>query len=381
MFGRGRSWVGALALCAATSCDSGSEQAPTAAEDPARVEALRALTNQVFVPTYSGFQTATRGLLQGIEAWAEDPRELGEARLQFSFAMGVWQEAEVMQVGPAASPQRPGGLGLRDEIYSWPAVNPCRVDQVLVSQAYAEPGFPTGALVNVYGLDTLEYLLFHPEGGNACPMQVPINADGTWAALDDLDQRRADYAVVVARKLEADATALHAAWSPDGGNFAGRLRREVDGPYPTARAALDDVFAGILYVDLAVKDAKLAEPAGLGLDCAEAACPDLLESRWAGASADYVAANLTGLERVLETGFYPLLGDVPDLVTELREGVETSRSRVRALRPSLADSLAADPAQARSAHAAVAGVTDLLKSQLVTVLNLSLPQEGAADND
>ena len=33
------------------------------------------------------------------------------------------------QLGPAASALTTGGEGLRDEVYSWPTVNPCRVDQ------------------------------------------------------------------------------------------------------------------------------------------------------------------------------------------------------------------------------------------------------------
>jgi len=41
----------------------------------------------------------------------------------------------------------------------------------------------------------------------------------------------------------------------------------------------------------------------------------------------------------------------------------------------------ANPEQVMAAHAAVKGVTDLIKTQLVTVLNLRVPQEGASDND
>ena len=39
------------------------------------------------------------------------------------------------------------------------------------------------------------------------------------------------------------------------------------------------------------------------------------------------------------------------------------------------------PDAVKAAHASVKRLTDLLKSQFVTTLNLSVPQEGAADND
>ena len=88
-----------------------------------------------------------------------------------------------MQLGPAApTGSGVGGAGKRDEIYSWPTVNPCRIDQELVEQGYLQGDFFTANLVNTYGLDALEYLLFYGGDANACAPQLPLNVDGTWAA-------------------------------------------------------------------------------------------------------------------------------------------------------------------------------------------------------
>ena len=43
--------------------------------------------------------------------------------------------------------------------------------------------------------------------------------------------------------------------------------------------------------------------------------------------------------------------------------------------------LSTDPEIVRNAHVAVRDITDDFKTQFVTVLNLSVPQEGAGDND
>jgi hypothetical protein len=43
--------------------------------------------------------------------------------------------------------------------------------------------------------------------------------------------------------------------------------------------------------------------------------------------------------------------------------------------------LISDLAAVQAAHAAIKAITDNMKSQFVTVLNLSVPQTGAGDND
>ena len=47
----------------------------------------------------------------------------------------------------------------------------------------------------------------------------------------------------------------------------------------------------------------------------------------------------------------------------------------------LQEALVSDPGSVRDGHAAVKVLTDLLKTEVVTVLSLSVPQEGAGDND
>ena len=106
-------------------------------------------------------------------------------------AMSIWQQAELMQVGPA------GGMGmvtagetLRDRICSLTMVNTCRVDQELVAENFGSPSFFDTALVNVMGLDALEYLLFHVTEDNTCPPQATINTSSQWVQFGADERRR-----------------------------------------------------------------------------------------------------------------------------------------------------------------------------------------------
>jgi len=367
-------------------------------DDGFRRELLASLAQNAVLPTYTTFASQAAGLksataaLAAAAATADAPAELAEAQAAWSAAMATWQQAEVMQLGPAGVPAvMTGGASLRDELYSWRTVNPCRVDQELVEQGYLASDFFQVELVNVYGLDALEYLLFHTGPDNQCAPQATLNASGEWAALTaaDLRARRAAYADAVAGQLQRDADALLAAWSPGGGDFASVLAAAgTEGSvFGTAQEALDQVFAAMFYVDLVVKDVKLAVPAGLSVDCAATTCPEAVESRWAHRSKEHLADNLRGFRLLFsgaaQTGFDDFLTrrNAPELAEQILQSTEAAITAVEAIPGTLEAAVEANPEQVMAAHAAVKGVTDLIKTQLVTVLNLRVPQEGASDND
>jgi predicted lipoprotein len=309
--------------------------------------------------------------------------------------MGAWQIIEVLQVGPAGAPgMTMGGLGLRDEIYSWPAVNACRVDQETASGDFASADFFTRELVNTRGLAAIEYLLFDADTNNACAAAVDINSSGMWAALvanGEVPVRRTRYASLAAAEVSRRAIELHEAWAPTGGNFAGQLTAAGSGGsiYRNAQEALDNIFAALFYVELRVKDRKLAVPAGLDPECLANTCPELQESRWADASREHILANLIAAERVFLGGTFAGVGfddflhgvGASDLAVEMTADFAAAIAAVEAIPGTLTSALATDPDSVRAAYTAVKELTDDLKSGFVTVLNLRIPQEGAGDND
>ncbi len=398
-----------LALAFATTAaacggSSGGNADPRPNDDFDRRRFLTSYAQQVALPAVRAFASAASELASrtaNLEAaWLADDTavaELAAAQQAWREAMATWQEIEVLQVGPAGSPGRlPGGQGLRDEIYSWPVVNPCRVDQETARGTFLAADFFSTALVNVRGLDAIEYVLFAPDDDNACSPNVDINTDGTWAALladAAVAPRRAAYAARASAAVAEVAAQLRDLWEPTGGDYAAQLATAGSGSslYPSAQSAIDDVFAALFYIELDTKDLKVGTPAGLLPDCPRNVCPELVESPWAQASKDHVLANLLTARRIFLGGSTAATGvgfddflvarGAVSLATTMLAALDTAVDAVEAIPGTMADSLESDPESVRAAHAAIKTFTDPLKSQFVTVLNLTIPQEGAGDND
>lgn len=368
-----------------------------------RVAMLENLVDAVILPDLATFETdadALRAAAAALDARAQTSpddvvAELEAAREAWRVAMGTWQRLELAQVGPArpASGTYSVGQGLRDEIYSWPdGVNPCAVDQVVVSQDYAAATFPEGSLVTKYGLDALEYLLFFDGPDNQCAGPATINTDGSWAALSatDLVQRRAAYASAVADDVAVKAAALRSAWQ---GSFRAELLLEGEAAfYLSAADAVDDVFTGIFYLELDTKDLKLGVPAGIHGDCADAVCPGLVEGRWSGRSREHIVANLQAMRALLlggdvlggeGLGFDDFLeaAGAGELAATMLADLDAAVVAVQAIPAPLDVQLLTDPAPVEAAHAAVKAFTDKLRGQFAALLLLRVPNEADGDND
>ncbi len=347
---------------------------------------LQSAADDVVLPTLDRFATRAEALTAALVTW-QDAIDAGTdglseqeaAQQAWLDAMDVWQELEVMQIGPAASSiSAVAGEDLRTEIYSWPVVNPCRVDQETIEQVWDEPGFFGDNQPNAYGLDAIEYLLFDDDLDNACPSQVPLNSEGTWdaAGSDEIALLRAEYGVAISGEIERVVADIQAKWD---GEFS--LQDSFDGQ----QEALNAIFDALFYLEIETKDEKLAEPLGIGVCSTN--CLELVEARPSGTSHLWIAANLRGF-RALATG-----GEAPGLVDLLRQqGQETladdlmarleeAEAEVATWDHPLDVTIEEDLAKAEAVHAAVKGVADLLKGDLATTLALQIPGEAAGDND
>lgn len=398
--------LGASLTCAFAILGGGCQPAaaPTDPTDGFDRQALLAqAADGVILPRLRAFAAAAITLAGATDELAAQTREgaahaaaLAGAREGWRSAMQIWQELEVMQVGPAGTPGiMMGGQGLRDEIYSWPTVNACAIDQQLVANAFRTEGYFDAKLVTVYGLDALEYVLFREGRDNACPPAATLNAEGQWASLsdDEVILRRHDYAAAVARHLARDAAVLLSAWEPGEGNFRARFVEpgSAGSPYGNAAEAVDQVFAAMFYLELRTKDRKLGVPAGLHVDCANATCPEQLESRVAAHTVENLRANLAGFSALFfggaadgeGVGFddYLRAAGAESLVGAMAEAIATANARIAAMEGDAEVTLATRPQAFVEAYESLKGVGDLLKTQMVTALNLDVPQEGAGDND
>lgn len=298
-------------------------------------------------------------------------------------AMASWQRVEVMQFGPTASSTAPGGLDLRDQVYSWPLASRCPVEETLLNKRY-EAGVGT-LLVNRRGLGALEYLLFHEGTDFTC-------AAAGLAALTpaELALRKQGYVAAIAADLKVHADALVGAWE---GGFIETLRTAGPGnpTYMTTAAAMNRVGQSLFYIETQMKDLKLAPAIGLR-DCLTPPCLESLESQFAGHNTANLRENLVGFRQLLEgcepgyagVGFDDLLiaARASSLSTRLTERTAAAQLALEAIEePDLREALIADPASVRAFYDALKAITDLLKSEFVTVLDVELPMGLEGDND
>jgi hypothetical protein len=196
----------------------------------------------------------------------------------------------------------------------------------------------------------------------------------------------------VAAGVEAKAREIADGWADEGGGFADLLASAgtSDSPFDTDQGALNAISDGIFYLEIEVKDAKLARPLGI-LDCEEDTCLDTVESPFARRSARHVQNNLIGFARVFDgcgagdgVGFDDLLvtAGAGDLALAMRGNLEAAIAAAEAItEDDLAAAITSDRAQVDGLHQAVKRVTDDLKTDMVSVLDLEPPAIIEGDND
>ncbi|HEY6879722.1 MAG TPA: imelysin family protein, partial [Polyangiales bacterium] len=256
-----------------------------------------------FVPLAMSLRAATRAYADSLSGAA-----LASAKDAWLAADASWQELELFRFGPAGSSALPGGADLRNSVYYFPDLNNCSVDLALVNRAYA---MGVSALsVSGRGLGALEYLLFYAGDANSCAAGTTINTavgggSSPWQALsaEERTRRRAEYAALLGEDLLAQANALVAGWDPAQGDFLTKFASAGAGSSLFARAfdAFNVVDDAMWYLDVEVKDYKLAIPAGLSPVCMPGPCPQLVESRFSVMSNANLRANLSGF-RLLFNG-------------------------------------------------------------------------------
>ncbi len=325
------------------------------------------------VDTYGRFQTAADALATATAAYEATPTDAtrAAARTAWEGAIDVCQRAEMHRYGPAGGFDTVGGQNLRTEIYAWPDVNRCLIEQQLVSQSYAS-NFASIS-TNARGLATLEYLLFHPGNDNACAPTEAINATGAWAAIAPAEltpaqgrvragrrrrRRRARRARSPPRGTRAASHAAHA-----GGARQHALRHAAAG---VQRRRRGDLVPRHRHEGPAAR-----APARVGQLHRSGSCPEALESRWADRGKRHLRNNLAGLRTLLEgcaagnnLGFDDLLdaAGASTLTAQLRIDLDAADAAVDAIPgDGLAGPFVSNRASLVRAHTAIKRADRLLE--------------------
>lgn len=341
-----------------------------------------------FVPAAQALETA----LAAAEA-NPDATTLAAAQQAWRTAIEAWSINEMLQFGPGGPKSRAGGRDWRESIYSWPLGGRCSIEEKLVDKSY-ENGL-AGATVNVRGLLAIEYLLFYTGTDNACTSSGAINADGSWAAIpaDELTRRKLAYARQAATLVTQKAQEIEAAWDPAAGNFLAEFTSAGKGSrtYQSDAIAFNVVSDSLFYLEYELKDIKLAHPMGLR-DCANAVCPEDVESSYAKHGKAQLRQNLVGAKLLLagcgENGsglgfddmFYAL-GQEP-IARDMVSGLDQAIAAADAIgNDDLSKAILEERDKVDALYNAVKSVTDRLKNDFVAVLDLEIPRRVEGDND
>lgn len=376
----------------------GVEVEPEIPDEPFTKAGLLRQAADCAVARYKDFEVHALALDAAAKANVAEPSASTASALNNAWlvANSSWQIAEVFRFGPAgrSADLDKGAKELRDQIYGWRAGGRCPVESALVDQTYTKPAFAT-SLVNIRGLGAQEYLLFYGGFDNECLPGSAINKDGTWAALGqaEIATRKRAYAAAVAADILSNTQKLLQDWDPAGGNFRKLLTEPGTGgsPYANEQEALNAVFTGLNYIEKEVKDWKLAIPLGISVECVSGFCPEAVESRYAHVSTANLRQNFVGFRRLFQgcggkntgLGFDDWLDSVgaEDLRSRMMAALDNAQSKIDALDPPLEVSLNTNIDRVFDVYNALKGLTDLFKTEFLSVLMLKLPPSGGTDTD
>jgi predicted lipoprotein len=378
--------------------DAPSMDAPLPTGADATRAVLASIGEHVILASLRDSATAADALVVATEraSASGEAADVEAARLAWRDAMAAWQRAEVFQVGPGGlNLYALAGRGLRDQIHSWPLVSFCGMDTDLVEGAYASPDLLRPEPVSSRGLVAIEYGLFQESAANQCAASAVINTSGSWDALgaDEVRRRRLVYAhsaaVVVAERVRE----LRDAWEPSGENFLGTFATAGAGStvYTTAQSALNGLSDAMFYLYKDVVDYKIGVPAGLYVDCPTDTCPNNVESRWAVASLDFIRINLVafrdGYLGAPPPRVAPGLDDLliamgaSDLDLRIRAAFDDAIAALDLVEAPLERAVVDDATDVAELHRATRALADLFRVEVLTLLDLELPNRVEGDND
>lgn len=338
--------------------------------------------NKVLLPQIELVQGEILSLEEQLFALKEQPDNLElweEAREGWVSLMTEWQVVEAMQLASFSSSLNSElGLDIRDEIYSWPTVNPCRIDQETALSNWEGERFFEDNLVNVYGLDALEHLLF-ADLDTICPSQVSPVSDGLWDDLGEegIRENRVFYAEVI---LE---------------NIAGQLEHQranilTQDQQFTIEQRFQDRFTALFYLETMAKDRKLAHVLG-EQDCSSDLCLEDVEGVLSDRSLVWLQSNVKGFRALFTAGdgigFAQLLidvgaGDVSSTILMQIDTIDPIVDRlIEEYDGSLVRAIVSDQESVRQIYDGLSVIADLLEADIASIFQLEIPTEVAGDND
>lgn len=388
-----------LSACGGSSTDTGSSIDSCKALDSDTFSCEQMLSDIVefsVQPVVAALSVQTQNLATKTTAYcgalttANEASTLAEAKTAWQETMNVWQQLEVMQFGPVKA--------ARDDFYTWPLNDSCKVDEEVVFSLNDGYDISTGVTPARRGLDGLEYLLFNTDMGISCAPANTTPALTTWDVKTDVAKRvdRCAFADKIATDLVARSAALTTSINGfDLSTSAGSLH-----------GAANLVSDALFYIDKKTKDAKLV--AQLPQTTDDTFKPNNLEFKFSTYAKESIYNNLVAAKAILtannHTGLaqYLIAAGQNSLATDMLAKIDTAinSSSTIAINDSFRNIMtAASSADVNTCINAVSGsavgnleklctldddiksFTDDLKGQFVLTLSFTVPSDAEGDND
>lgn len=368
---------------------------------------LTNLADSVFIPNYAAVAASTAALADATGPLAGYCTAIGTGSEQTEreAAQGAWlatmddvQRVEAHALGPVLE----NGEALRNRLHSYAneTISSCGIDQAAV--LVAGEGFSIASRsINQRGMGAIEYLLFNSNLDHTCAPQVPTTQ--SWNGMSDADRHsaRCALAMEVAADVASAAQSTLDRWQSDGGY------RDTFIDAGAAGNTLQAVTDALFYLESEAKDRKLSVPLGLISDCSQRTCPDAIESPWSETSLRHLRANTAAFIDIFNgrdgAGFDDLIIDreFAEVVSSFQNNAAAVIAAIDANSDSLVTQVAAidsDAAETACMNTftnpdtpgelpacAVAGllkrITDDLKIDFVTIVEVSIPGRVQSDND
>lgn len=375
--------------------------------------------DNIIIPTYKNFDLALAELNQELGAHCETLSaapsniefEIGLAQTQQAWkkAMGIWQQAEFLWVGPLAS----NNNSLRNRIYSFATTekaDACAID-IATIEHNLQPLILSSRNNTVRGLDALEYMLFESSLNTACSQA--INQTASWNGLPESTRQlqRCNFAIAIVEDLQSHSAQLNNAWANEGDNYRS-LFINPNNAGPHLKALSDALF----YLDKEVTDSKLGIPLAQTDQCLLEACPQAIETRYANNNGEIILHNLKAFKMLFNgnsttkdpgIGFDDIIifEDFAKISLQINTKIDAAIAMAEQLtEPGLlveqatlqqvnqakaqcaAQSIDAQNGNIQTAsfcalHGLIQAVNRHMRTDFVTIVNVDLPVRAQSDND
>ena len=367
------------------------------------------LVDSIFIPNYkttsdlaSAFSSENGVLAEycGAIGLPNEQEKLDLAQAAWRELMDAVQKTEMHILGPAQRNES----ALQNRIHSYATGNlaTCGLDQAVI-QFNQDANFSvTSRALNQRGMGAIEYLLYNDNLNHSCSSQVLTT--NTWNDSSDLSRKtqRCNLALELATDVDKASAEVYEQWTVGDSTYREEFLDE---------ASRGDNFQlitdALFYIETYTKSSKLAIPLGIDPKCSAVTCPNLIESAYSETSLRNIEINTQEFLRIFNggdgLGFDDLIVDAgfSDTAARFKNQSAQVLNRLETISASLTDQVSAitgveeettctnsmaNPQDSSTLDAcSLTGllklITDDLKIDFVTIVNVPVPGRVQSDND